>query len=203
MDGPDAGGDMHEVSERESRTVTRVDRDVDQVLIDRHRIRERIDELAAEIRRDLDLLDDGDVVLVPILTGAVIFVADLMRRLPQKIRINVVTVSSYAGRTTESTGDPIIDVLPQDLHDKHVLIIDDILDSGTTIRRMREEIEALRPKSVRACVLLRKERESAMATQCEYVGFDIPDEFVVGFGLDYNDHYRNLPDICVLKKEAM
>jgi hypoxanthine phosphoribosyltransferase len=194
---------MYNLTERQAGTMPRVHHDVDRILIDRDRISQRIDELAREIRRDLDLLDDAGVVLVPILTGAVIFVADLMRRLPQKISINVVTASSYAGRTTKTSGDPIIDLLPHDLHDKHVLIIDDILDSGTTIRRIREEVEALHPKSVRACVLLRKLRASAMNTPCEYVGFDIPDEFVVGYGLDYNGHYRNLPDVGVLKKDVM
>jgi len=85
----------------------------------------------------------------------------------------------------------------------HVLIVDDILDSGRTITRIRSEIEARRPKSVRACVLLRKTIPSAMNTPCEYVGFDIPDAFVVGYGLDYDNYYRNLPDIGTLKQEVL
>jgi hypoxanthine phosphoribosyltransferase len=91
----------------------------------------------------------------------------------------------------------------EELADKHVLIVDDILDSGSTIRLVRQEIERRQPLSVRACVLLRKTIPSALATPCEYVGFDIPDEFVVGYGLDYDHYYRNLPDIGTLKKEAM
>jgi len=93
--------------------------------------------------------------------------------------------------------------MPEDFAGKHVLIVDDILDSGSTIRRIREQIAERGPKSVRACVLLRKKLVSAMDTPCEYVGFDIPPEFVVGYGLDYDNYYRNLPDIVTLKKEAM
>jgi hypoxanthine phosphoribosyltransferase len=119
------------------------------------------------------------------------------------VRISVVTASSYAGRRTESTGDPVLGSLPDDLHEKHVLIVDDILDSGTTIRRVRAEIERRRPKSLRACVLLRKRIPTAMEVACEYVGFDIPNEFVVGYGLDYNGYYRNLPDIGVLKEDVL
>ena len=84
-----------------------------------------------------------------------------------------------------------------------MLIVDDILDSGGTIRRVREEIESRNPKSVRTCVLLRKKIETAMETPCDYVGFDIENEFVVGYGLDFDDYYRNLPDIGVLKPEVI
>lgn len=178
--------------------------DIEKILIDRQRIAARIRELALQIRRDLDDLSrDGEIVLVPILTGSIIFVADLMRELPHKIRINVVVVSSYPGKATASKGAAIAGSLPDGLEDKHVLIVDDILDSGSTIRLVREEIERRRPRSVRACVLLRKQIPSAMATPCEYVGFDIPDEFVIGYGLDYDNFYRNLPDVGTLKREAM
>ena len=181
-----------------------VGRDIDRILIDRERIARRVEELAEEIRRDLDPVSgEAEIVLVPILTGSMIFLADLIRHLPQKLRIHVVTASSYAGKRTESSGQPIVGNLPQDLTGKHVLIVDDILDSGTTIRRIRHEIERRNPRCVRACVLLRKQIPSAIATQCEYIGFDIPDEFVVGYGLDYDGFYRNLPDIGVPKKEVL
>lgn len=187
-----------------SATMTPVLRDIDRILIRREQIAERIRELGLEIRRDLEELgEDDEIFLVPVLTGAVIFVADLMRELPHKIRINVISASSYAGRTTTSSGDPLVSAIPEELRGHHVLIIDDILDSGRTIRRIRREIESLGPSSVRACVLLRKDIPEALATPCEYVGFDIPDEFVVGYGLDYNDYYRNLPDIGVLRPDAL
>jgi hypoxanthine phosphoribosyltransferase len=182
--------------------------DIDKVLISREQIAQRIRELGAAIRRDLDDLSrsgGGEIVLVPILTGSIIFIADLMRELPQKMRISVVAVSSYRGKATTSAGAAGLQIanLPDDLMGKHVLIVDDILDSGSTIRRIRQEIAQRQPRSVRACVLLRKKIPSAMSTPCEYIGFDIPDEFVVGYGLDYDNYYRNLPDIGTLKKEAM
>jgi hypoxanthine phosphoribosyltransferase len=184
--------------------LTGVRSDIDTILISRDRIADRINELGQQIRDDLESIDDdGEIMLVPILTGSIIFVADLMRCLPQKIRIGVVTASSYPGKSTQSKGVQIAGALPNDLEGKHVLIVDDILDSGNTIRVVREEIAKRHPKSVRACVLLRKTIPSAMETPCEYVGFDIPDAFVVGYGLDYDDYYRNLPDIGTLKEAAM
>lgn len=184
--------------------TTRVHADIERILIPRDRIAQRIRELAAEIRRDLDDLSrDGEIVLVPVMTGSIIFVADLMRELPHKIRISVLAASSYPGRATQSKGPPITSALPDDLAGKHVLIVDDILDSGSTIREIRQQISEKRPRSVQACVLLRKTRTSALETPCEYVGFDIPDEFVVGYGLDYDNYYRNFPHIGTLKQEAM
>ncbi|HWB18949.1 MAG TPA: hypoxanthine phosphoribosyltransferase [Phycisphaerales bacterium] len=178
--------------------------DIERVLLDRHQIARRISELGMEIRRDLDGLEpDAQIVLVPILTGSIIFMADLMRELPVKMRISVVTTSSYPGNATASVGAQLIGSLPPDLQDKHVLIVDDILDSGNTIRLIRTEIQQRKPRSLRVCVLLRKKIPSALATPCDYVGFDIPDEFVVGYGLDYDNYYRNLPDVCTLRKEVM
>ena len=180
--------------------------DIDRILIDRHRIAQRIREMGAQIRRDYAALQEGsaEIVLVPVLTGSIIFVADLMRELPNKVRISVIGASSYPGKATVSTGEvTLTGDVPSDLAGKHALIVDDILDSGRTIRTMRDEIARRSPLTVRACVLLRKTISSAMSTPCEYVGFDIPDEFVVGYGLDYDNYYRNLPDIGTLKREAM
>ncbi len=173
------------------------------ILIDRDRIAARVEELAAQISSDLaDVRSEGEIVLVPILTGAIIFVADLIRHLPHKIRIEVTTVQSYHGQKVKSKQAQIIGSLPRDVQGKHVLIVDDILDSGETIRVIRDELQQRAPKSIRACVLLRKQRPTALETPCEYVGFDIPDEFVVGYGLDYQGYYRNLPDVCTIKGDA-
>jgi hypoxanthine phosphoribosyltransferase len=179
--------------------------DIERILIDRQRIAQRIREMGAQIRHDYQgMTGEAEIVLVPVLTGSIIFVADLMRELPNKVRISVIGATSYPGKATASTGEVMLTGdLPHDLAGKHALIVDDILDSGRTIRTMREEIARRHPQSVRACVLLRKSIPSAMATPCEYVGFDIPDAFVVGYGLDYDNYYRNLPDIGTLKKEAM
>ncbi len=178
--------------------------DIERILIDRHRIAQRIREIGAQIRLDYEGMEgEPEIMLVPVLTGSIIFVADLMRELPNKVRISVIGARSYPGKATVSSGTvSLTGDLPQDLAGKHVLIVDDILDSGRTIRTMREEIRRRNPTSVRACVLLRKTIPSALATPCEYVGFDIPDEFVVGYGLDYDNYYRNLPDIGTLKKQA-
>ncbi len=185
-------------------TLGTVQSDLDQILIDRDRIARRIAEMAAQITSDLeDLQQEGDIVLVSVLTGSIIFLADLIRRLPQKLRIDLVTVNSYPGTSTESQGAQIVGAIPGNLEGKHVLIVDDILDSGGTLRVLRKELALRHPASLRACVLLRKQRASAMEVPCEYVGFDIPDVFVVGYGLDYNNYYRNLPDIGTLKESAL
>jgi hypoxanthine phosphoribosyltransferase len=182
--------------------------DVDKVLIEADRIAARVRDLGLQITADLDRLGagnlrDGGVVLVPILTGSIIFLADLVRHLPYKLRIEVLTVSSYPGRATASVGPRLTGALPADLTGRHVIIVDDILDSGRTIRLVRDEIASRGPATIRSCVLVRKLIPSALGTPCEYVGFDIPDEFVVGYGLDYDNYYRNLPSICTLRREAM
>ncbi len=185
--------------------------DIKSVLIDRDRIAARVRELGREIAADLEADAQrapgdehaGEIILVPILTGSIIFVADLIRGMPLKMRIRVLSVTSYAGATTQSKEATLASEIPPDLAGKHVLIVDDILDSGKTIRLVRELIQTQQPASVRACVLLRKTIPEALATPCDYIGFDIPDEFVVGAGLDYDGYYRNLPDLCTLRPEVL
>ncbi|HJN71691.1 MAG: hypoxanthine phosphoribosyltransferase [Phycisphaerae bacterium] len=173
-------------------------RDIERILIARGAISDRVRSLAEEITRGIDEKDEeGELVLVAVMTGSIIFVADLMRNLPMKIRIQLMTASSYVGKTTSSTQDPVVGKLP-DVTGKHVLLVDDILDSGKTLTRIQSKLETLNPKSVDTCVLLRKKLPSAMSVPCTYVGFDIEDEFVVGYGLDYDDYYRNFPDIGVI-----
>ena len=182
--------------------------DIDHVLIDRDAIDARLDELALTIAEDLQKETregPGEITLVPILTGSIIFLADLIRRLPIPMQIRVMSVTSYPGTSTSSKGASIeaaLTKLPEDLSKNHVVIIDDILDSGNTLRLVKQTIEQRNPISLRTCVLLRKTIPSAMSFEVDYVAFDIPDEFVVGYGLDYNDYYRNLPDIVTLKKHV-
>lgn len=183
-------------------TVT-VRSDLESILITRNEIARRVEAMADAISNDLGDLDDGgEVTLVPVLAGSMIFVADLMRHLPYKLRIELVTVSSYPGDSTESRGAQLVGSLPDALDGRHVLVIDDILDSGATLSLIRAELARRRPASLRTCVLLRKDRPSAKAVPCDYVGFDIPDLFVVGYGLDHDNYYRNLPEIGVLKAHA-
>ncbi|MGP1272268.1 MAG: hypoxanthine phosphoribosyltransferase [Phycisphaerales bacterium] len=183
-------------------------RDIAQVLISQDRIRERVAAMAEQIVRDTPVdageQDDGSLVLVPVMTGAMVLTADLIRHMPLKLRMELVAVSSYPGRSMASKGAKLATELSSDLAGKHVVIVDDILDSGHTIAVLRSLIEEQRPASVRVCVLLEKLREDgpAVAT-ADYVGFRIPDEFVVGYGLDYDGYYRNLPEVVTLKREAI
>lgn len=187
-------------------------RDIERVLIGRDAIASRLDELAASIVEDMDderrRADGGafEVTLVPILVGSVIFLADLIRRLPLRMQIHVMSMSSYPGRTVTSRGAQVqsaLTSLPDDLAGRHVLLIDDILDSGGTLRLATRLIGERKPVSVRSCVLLRKRRPEAMAQPVDYVAFEVPDEFVVGYGLDYDGYYRNLPDIVTLRPEVV
>ena len=184
--------------------------DIDHILIDRRKIALRVQEVAAQIMHDLltDTSQEGepDITLVPLLTGSFIFAADLIRHLPVKLKIRLLSVSSYPGTATTSRGAQIKDDLshlPASLAGQHVLIVDDILDSGNTLKLVGQTLKAMNPATLRTCVLLRKERPEAMAFPVDYVAFDIPDEFVVGYGLDFNDHYRNLPDIVTLRQEVI
>jgi hypoxanthine phosphoribosyltransferase len=123
--------------------------------------------------------------------------------LPLRLSLGVVAVSSYPGAATQSQGAGIRGDVPTDLRGKHVLIIDDILDSGRTLGLVRRLIEAQRPRSLRICVLLRKPASARKEeVRVEYVGFDIPEAFVVGYGLDFNGFYRNLPEIGVLRDDG-
>jgi hypoxanthine phosphoribosyltransferase len=127
--------------------------------------------------------------------------ADLLRRIPLPLKLDCLSVASYHGGT-QTSGDVIFrQIALPDVADRHVLLLDDILDSGITINAIREKLLMAQPRSVRVCVLLRKIKERARAVDADYVGFDIADEFVVGYGLDYRERYRNLPCIGVLRKE--
>jgi len=181
--------------------------DVERVLISQDRIALRVHELARQITEDHRRVvaggGDPELTIVPILTGAMIFCADLIRHIPVAIKIGLMAVTSYPGRSVRTQGSRVIGEMLGDLRGRHVLLVDDILDSGGTIRMVRELLAGSGAASLRTCVLLRKDRPAARDVQVDYVGFEIPDEFVVGYGLDFNDYYRNLPDIVTLKREAM
>ena len=184
-----------------------MDRDIDHVLIPQERIAERVAELARQITADhtADIAgtEEAEVTIVPILTGAMIFCADLIRQIPIAMQIGLLTVSSYPGRSLRTQGSQVIGQQLGDVKGRHLLLVDDILDSGGTIRLVTGLLKELGPASVRTCVLLRKDLPTAQAVAADYVGFEIPDEFVVGYGLDYNNYYRNLPDIVTLKREVL
>ena len=174
--------------------------DVERILIDRSAIAARVGELGAAIAADLERATGADrLVVVPVMTGALVFAADLVRTLPMRLRLELLEASSYPGRATTSQGVTLGAGPKADLSGEHVLIVDDIFDSGRTLEAVRGLVAARRPASVRTAVLLRKRARRAVDMEPDYVGFDVPDAFVVGYGLDYDGWYRNLPDIAVLK----
>lgn len=183
------------------------------VLIGRDRIAARIAELGAAITADLEAEAaalrsrgeaPGPLVLVPVLTGALVFVADLIRHMPVTMSIKPVTLSSYPGTAKASVGVTVQSGVPTDVKGARVLIIDDILDSGQTLGLLRRMVQAQHPQSVRIAVLLNKHKNAGRVEEVavEYAGFDIADEFVIGYGLDYDGRYRNLPDVMVLQGPA-
>jgi len=180
--------------------------DIDRILIPQDQIARRVRELASQITGDLDGQSadtrKSSITIMPIMTGAMIFCADLMRHMPIAMRMGLLTVSSYPGKATSSQGPVISGANLANLKGQDILLLDDILDSGNTIRHVVPILEQSGASSIKVCVLLRKDRPSAISTRADYVGFDIPDEFVVGYGLDYDNYYRNLPDIVTLKREV-
>lgn len=178
-----------------------MDDDIERVLISEQQIDVRVRELAHQITADHAA--SAEVTIIPILTGAMIFCADLIRRIPIAMRIGLMTVSSYPGQAVRTQGSKLVGGSVGDLSGRHVLVVDDILDSGGTLKLVLPMIQAQQPASVKTCVLLRKDRPSARQVPADYVGFDIPDEFVVGYGLDYDDYYRNLPRIVTLRPQAI
>ena len=180
--------------------------DIDRILIPQEKIAARVRELAREITADHTppaVSGEAEISIVPILTGAMIFTADLIRHVPIAMKIGLMTVSSYPGRSIRTQGSSVIGQQLGDVKGRHVLLIDDILDSGGTLKLVVPLVKELGAETVKTCVLLRKDRPAARETRVDYVGFEIPDEFVVGYGLDYNDYYRNLPDIVVLKQDVI
>lgn len=172
---------------------------VNQVLFDAEAISKGVKKVAANINKDYGLLESEGITLIPILTGSIIFVADLIRELPLQMRVVPISARSYIGKSTVSSGKPVVSNIPLDLKGRHVILIEDILDSGNTLKAVKEEVEKLSPASIKICVLLRKKREENRSLVCEYVAFEIPDIFVVGYGLDYDGLWRNSPEIYTLK----
>ena len=182
------------------RTVTAMQDDLERVLFDQATIVQRLDEIAAQISADYR---DRELTVIAILNGSLMFMADLLRRIPLPLRLDCLSVASYHGGL-QTSGEVIFRQIGQpDVTGRHILLLDDILDSGTTINAIREKLETASPQSIRVCVLLRKIKARARPTEADYVGFEIADEFVVGYGLDYCERYRNLPCIGVLKKDLV
>jgi hypoxanthine phosphoribosyltransferase len=174
--------------------------DLDRVLFDEPTILRRLDELAEDITREYQ---NRELTIIAVLNGSLIFMADLLRRIPLPLKLDCLSVASYHGGT-KTTGEVIFKQLAlPDVAGRHILILDDILDSGLTLAAIREKLTSEQPLSVKICVLLRKLKERLRPVEADYVGFNIGDEFVVGYGLDYLERYRNLPCIGVLRKDKI
>ena len=170
--------------------------DIAEVLIDEQAIAAKVRELGTAIADDYRT---KDVVLVSILKGALPFLADLMRQMPIPLALDFLEVSSY-GDATESSGNVrILKDLAKSIEGRDVVVVEDILDTGQTLSYVIEHLRSKQPRSVRLCTLLDKPARRIVPIQIDYRGFEIPDKFVVGYGLDYAERYRNLPYIGVLK----
>jgi hypoxanthine phosphoribosyltransferase len=170
--------------------------DIDEIMISEEQVRAKVQELGKQITRDYW---DKNLLLLGTLKGAVPFIADLARAIDLPLEVDYMAVASY-GNTTQSSGVVrIIKDLEGPIDQKHVLIIEDIIDSGLTLHYLMDLLRQRNPLSLRICTLLNKERTRLKQAEVNYVGFSIPDKFVVGYGLDYAQRYRNLPYIGILK----
>jgi hypoxanthine phosphoribosyltransferase len=173
--------------------------DIKSVLLSEEQIQTRTTELGALVGRDYaDTLVGQDLLLVTVLKGAVMFVTDLARAIPVPTQLEFMAVSSYGSATSSSGVVRILKDLDRDIADRDVLIVEDIVDSGLTLSWLLRNLSTRHPRSLRVCALLRKPDAVRTDVDIAYVGFDIPNEFVVGYGLDYAERYRDLPYIGTL-----
>lgn len=174
-------------------------KDLQKILITEEEIKDAAKKLAEQIQHDYE--GEDEIVFVGLLKGSVQFMADLLKNIDMMCTIDFMCVSSY-GKNTKSTGRVnIIKDLSEPIDDKNVVIVEDIIDSGNTLSFIKKYFTAKNAKSVRICTLLNKPSRREVEIDVDYIGFDVPDEFVVGYGLDYLEYYRNLPYIGVLKPE--
>jgi hypoxanthine phosphoribosyltransferase len=173
--------------------------DVEQVLISEEALQRRIAELGAQVSADYA---ERNPLLICVLKGGYVFLADLTRALTIRHGIDFMAVSSYGNATESSGAVRILKDLDRDITGRHILLVEDIIDTGSTIAYLLENLRVRQPESIRICTLLSKPSRRIVPLEIDYVGFEIPNEFVIGYGLDYAENYRNLRFIGVLKKEV-
>ena len=161
---------------------------LERVLFDEPAIQRRLDDIAGQISKDYR---DRELPVIAVLNGSLMFMSDLLRRIPLPLKLDCLSEVIFK------------QVALPDVVGRHILILDDILDSGHTLAAIREKLETAKPRSIRVCVLLSKNKHRARDVDADYVGFEIQDEFVVGYGLDFMERYRNLPYIGVLRKDLI
>jgi len=190
-----AGGADDEVRGEQDVTAAEPGRDIERILLTEEQIGTRLGEIAAQIDADYA---GKDLLLVGVLKGAVMVMADLSRRLESKVTMDWMAVSSYGSGTKSSGVVRILKDLDTDLHGRNVLIVEDVIDSGLTLSWLVANLRSRGPESVEIAAMLRKPEAAKVDVDVRYVGFDIPNEFVIGYGLDYDERYRNLPYVGTL-----
>lgn len=178
------------------------DGDIASVLITEQQISDKVDELAKQVDEDFAQRQGGDLLLVGVLKGAVMFMTDFARALSTPTQLEFMAVSSYGSSTSSSGVVRILKDLDRDIAGRHVVIVEDIIDSGLTLSWLLKNLDSRNPASMEVCTLLRKPDAIQVDVPVRYVGFDIPNEFVVGYGLDFAERYRDLPYIGTLEPKV-
>ena len=173
--------------------------DIEETLIGRDTIREMVHELGSRISRDYE---GKELILVGVLKGGFVFLADLMREITIPVDMDLIAVSSYGASTRSSGVVRIIKDIDMNVTNKHVLIVEDLVDTGLTLNHLKELFHTRGPLSVKICTAFDKPSRRKVDIEIEYKGMEVPDKFIVGYGLDFAGKYRNLPDICTLKPEV-
>ena len=176
-----------------------LEQDIQEILFSEEQLKTRVAEIAREIERDYQ---GKEVMLISVLRGSFIFMADLCRAIDLPCTLDFMSVSSYGSGTTSSGQVQITKDLSEDITGRHIIVVEDILDSGNTLSYLLEILKARKPASIRLCTLLDKPDRRVKPVEVHYSGFTIPDAFVVGYGLDYAEKYRNLPYIGILKPQV-
>jgi hypoxanthine phosphoribosyltransferase len=189
---------VQEANLKSSTTNSSLNQDVAEVLISEAQIQQRIAALGAQITRDFA---GEEILVIAVLKGAILFLADLIRRIDLPLAVDFLAVSSYGAGTQSSGVVRILKDLDETIEGRHVLIVEDIVDSGRTLDYLLRMLRQRRPATLHVCTLLDKRERREIDVPIDYVGFDVPDAFVVGYGLDYDELYRQLPFIGVLRPE--
>lgn len=173
--------------------------DINRIIINTEDIKKKVEELSQKLITDYK---EKDLTLIAILNGSLVFLSDLIRQLPFPMRLDTIGSDAYGSQTFPKTEPRLLSSLKVDIQGRDVLIIDDIIDTGKTLQKVIEDVKKYKPRSLKTCVFLNRPHRRQVELDPDYCGFNIGDEFVVGYGLDFNNHYRNLPFIATLKAEC-
>jgi hypoxanthine phosphoribosyltransferase len=171
--------------------------EVDSILITEDQLKQKVKELGTQIREDFQ---DENLVLIIVLKGAFVFAADLIRELNTGVTVDFVSASSYGNQTVTTGKVRLLKDIDVNITDKHVVLVEDIIDTGLTLSFLKEHFQLHKPRSMKICTLLDKPERRQIDLKADYVGFEIPDTFIIGYGIDYAENYRNLPYIATMKE---